>query len=302
MNVFKNRRGFLLLAAATPLALLEGCAKVPSGGVNNAATRYVTVTMRVAGRIRQTSEDGVPYSYFFVVNFVDDINTDSGPAPVNTFPWGNGFAAPATTPANSQGFVGFVVFGGPQSQGQYGVYEVPIVTLDATKGTTGPANVATLGPGLSGFIPRGTPDNSTVPQVGGNLLTFRLNLNQFRNTFYRTETSTTGTTTPRIPNYLQFNFINTDNFPQTPDPNNSSVVKTWDSLGNANSEPAPSKGIPGIVRGIPLSQTGQTYDNSTIVSINPNSVESSGDVWDKQNRNINEPDLDIVEWSVTISS
>ena len=290
MNVSKNRREFLLLAAATPLALLEGCAKVPSGGANNLPTRYVTVTMRVAGRIRQTSEDGVPYSYFFVVNFVDDINADSGPAPINTPPWNNGFAAPATSPAGSQGFVGFVVFGGAASQGQYGVYEVPV-----NNGV--PVNVATLGPGLNGFMPRGAVLDPSIPPVGGNELGFRLDLSQFRSTFYRTDLSGNNT---RIPNYLQFNFINTDNFPQ--DPNDNNARKTWDSLGNANSEPSPSKGVPGVVRGIPLSQTGQTYNNSQIVSINPSSVEGAGDVWDKQNSVINEPDLDIVDWSVTISS
>ncbi len=290
MNILKNRREFLLLAAATPLALLEGCAKVPSGGVDGQETRYVTVRMRVAGRIRQTTDDGLPYSYFFLVNFVDDINNDSGPAPVVQQPWGNGFAAPAQLPAGSQGFVGFVVFGGPASQGQYGVYEVP-----SNNGTF--ANVTTLGPGLNGFLPRGTPDNSTVPQPGGNQLIFRLNLNIFRNSFYRNNTDGTGV---RLPNFLQFNFVNTDNFPQ--DPNDPNARKTWDSLGNANAESIGGKGVPGIVRGVPLNQTGLTYDNSTIVSINPNSVEVGGDVWLRQDRSINEPDLDIVEWSVQVTS
>jgi hypothetical protein len=290
MNIMKNRREFLLLAAATPMALLEGCAKVPSGGVDGQETRYVIVRMRVAGRIRQTTDDGLPYSYFFLVNFVDDINNDSGPAPVVQQPWGNGFAAPAQLPANSQGFVGFVVFGGPQSQGQYGVYEVP-----AANGTF--ANVTTLGPGLNGFLPRGTPDSSTVPQPGGNELIFRLNLNIFRNSFYRPNAEGTGV---RLPNFLQFNFVNTDNFPQ--DPNDPNALKTWDSLGNANLEQVGGKGVPGIVRGVPLNQTGLVYDNSRIVAINPNSVEGQGDVWLRQDRSINEPDLDIVEWSVQVTS
>ena len=289
MNLIKNRREFLLLAAATPLALLEGCAKVPSGTADGQETRFVAVTMRVAGRIRQTSEDGVPFSYFFLVNFVDDINADSGPAPVVQQPWGNGFAAPAQTPTNSQGFVGFVVFGGPASQGQFGVYEVPVNNGVAT-------NPTVLGPGLNGFIPRGVPDNAQVPQVGSAILSFRLNLNQFRSSFYRTNTDGT----LRIPEFLQFNFVNTDNFPQ--DPNDPNALKPWDALGNANAESLGGKGVPGIVRGIPLNQTGQTYDNNSIVSINPNSIEGAGDVWDKQNRTINEPDLDIVEWSVRITS
>lgn len=289
MNLIKNRREFLLLAAATPLALLEGCAKVPAGTADGQGTRFVAVTMRVAGRIRQTSEEGPPFSYFFLVNFVDDINADSGPAPVVQQPWGNGFAAPAQTPAGSQGFVGFVVFGGPASQGQFGVYEVPVNSGVVT-------NPTVLGPGLNGFIPRGVPDNAPVPQVGSALLSFRLNLSQFRSTFYRTNTDGT----LRIPGFLQFNFVNTDNFPQ--DPNDPNALKTWDSLGNANTESLGGKGVPGVVRGIPLNQTGQTYDNSFIVSINPNSIEGAGDVWDKQNRTINEPDLDIIEWSVRVTS
>jgi hypothetical protein len=289
MNVVKNRREFLLLAAATPLALMEGCAKVPAGSGDGQETRYVIVSMKVAGRIRLTSEDGLPFSYFFLVNFVDDINADSGPAPVVQQPWGNGFAAPAQSPAGSQGFTGFVVFGGAASQGQYGVYEVP-----ASNGVF--TNVTTLGPGLNGFIPRGTPDSSSVPQTGGNTLSFRVNLNIFQNSFYRTN----GDGTLRLPNFLQFNFVNTDNFPQ--DPNDPNALKTWDSLGNANAESVGGKGVPGIVRSIPLNQTGVAYNNSSIVSINPNSVEGSGDVWDKQNNPINEPDLDIIEWSVQLSS
>jgi hypothetical protein len=290
MNLIKNRREFLLLAAATPLALLEGCARVPSGTENLRETRFVAVTMRVAGRIRQTSEDGIPLSYFFLVNFVDDINADSGPAPQNTFPWNNGIAAPAQSSAEGQGFVGFVVFGGPANQGRFGVYQVPV-----DNGV--PRNVALLGPGLTGFLPLGVPDNPVIPEVGGNTLSFRLNLGIFDELFYRTDA--TGNRT-RIPGFLQFNFVNTDNFPV--DPNDSNTLKTWDSLGNANTEPNPSKGVPGVVRGIPLNQTGQSYDNSTIVSINPNSVEVSGDVWDRQTRPINEPDLDIVDWSVRITS
>ncbi len=119
--------------------------------------------------------------------------------------------------------------------------------------------------------------------------------NRFRDHFYRTNSAGL-----RIPNFLQFNFINTDSFPQ--DPNDNNARKTWDSLGDANAEPSPGKGIPGIIRGIPLTQTGQTYSNETIVSINSSSVEPEGDVWDKQQQRVNEPDLDIVEWSVKITS
>lgn len=279
-----------MLAAATPLALLEGCARVPTGGEDARETRYAAVTMRVAGRIRQTSEEGPPFSYFFLVNFVDDINADSGPAPINVLPWNNGIAAPAPSPADSQGFVGFVVFGGPANQGRFGVYQVPL-----DNGI--PRNVAQLGPGLTGFLPLGVPDNPSIPEVGGNFLSFRLNLGIFDELFYRMDA--TGNRT-RIPGFLQFNFVNTDNFPV--DPNDNNALKTWDSLGNANTEPNLGKGVPGVVRGIPLNQTGQPYDNSTIVSINPNSVEGAGDVWDRQTRPINEPDLDIIEWSVRVSS
>jgi hypothetical protein len=118
MKRVKNRRDFLWLAAATPITLLQGCAKVPSGTADE-ETRYVEVTIRVVGRIRQTSEEGIPYSYFFLVNFVDDISADSGPAPVVQPPWNNGFVAPGLSLVNSQGFTGFVVFGGSASQGYY---------------------------------------------------------------------------------------------------------------------------------------------------------------------------------------
>ncbi|MBC8102882.1 MAG: hypothetical protein H7Z41_09875, partial [Cytophagales bacterium] len=91
MHLLKNRREFLLLAAATPFALLEGCAKVPSSDLgSNALIRYATVRMRVAGRIRQTAAEGPACSYYFLLNFVDDINLDAGPAPVTGLPWGNG--------------------------------------------------------------------------------------------------------------------------------------------------------------------------------------------------------------------
>ncbi|MBC8102159.1 MAG: hypothetical protein H7Z41_06180, partial [Cytophagales bacterium] len=236
-----------------------------------------------------TAAEGPACSYYFLLNFVDDINLDAGPAPVTGLPWGNGFAAPGPNPDQSQGFVGMVAFNDPFAQTAYQVYRVP----DQDGALVNPAE---LGPGSNRFIPLGAPDNSITPQPGDSLLSFRVRLNDFPN-FLRQDAPGGP---QRIPGFLQFNFVNTDSFPQ--DPNNPNALKDWDSLGNANGEPLGGKGIPGIVRNVPLNVTGQTYDNNSILSVSPNSIEAAGDVYDKQNNPVNIPDLDIVEWSVQISS
>ena len=256
----RKRIRFAALAAVTALA--TGCAKVPTG-TGDEGGRLVEVTMTLRGDVRIDGNN--PYYYIFLMNRTDNPG-DAGPVPVVGVPWNNGFAAASNE--DSQGFVGFVVFSALGGLTGYQVYAAP---TDATGNLVKPQNVNAGIPG--GWIPRGAPDNSTVPQAGEKTLRFLLDLSKLPNPDAR---------------YLQINFLATNNLPVGADPN---APKTWDALGNGAET--------GNINNWVTIDVTQNSIRSDADSIDP---EPTGDVREKLAGLVNDPSLDIDDWSISVRS
>lgn len=126
------------------------------------------------------------------------------------------------------------------------------------------------------FTLLGAPDQFTVPQAGEATLSFQLDLNRLK--------TDAAAATPR---YLQINFLATNNIPRGDDPNSP---KSWDALGNGSVSGEINSWIT-----IDTTQDG-VYSNAD------RTIEPPGDVREKLLGTVNDPDLDIVDWTVRIQS
>jgi len=205
------------------------------------------------------------YYYFALINRTDTYS-DAGPVPVVGLPWGNGFAAASQN--NAQGFVATVVYSGILGgQTGYGVYEVP--TDPNTKAPL--AKPYEIGAGLSGFTALGLPDQSTAPQTGERILHFRIDLARLPNPNAR---------------YLQLNLLATNNLPASSD---ASAPKNWDALGDGTNSGDLNNYIT-----LDVTQN-QRVDNSS-------GSEPANDVRDHLGPIVDDPSLDITDYSVQILS
>jgi hypothetical protein len=267
------RRIFTTLSLLLLSGLLAGsCARTPAVTAAGNKT-FLIVNMTVRGQI-QPSDATVPYYYFCLINLTDNQN-DAGPVPILNPPWGNGFAADKQPPGG-QGFVGFVRYDRFQGQGGYGLYGVP-------KDATGTFIRAATVP-QAGFVPLGQPDSYRTPQQGESLLTFQVDLNRLKkNPLDATEA---------LPQYVQINLLTTDKLPQGAD----DVPKAWDAFGNSRT---------GTLSTYVTLQTtvNRILRNSDLQPDDPLSPgePTDIDVKDRQfGQIINEPNLDIVDWSIEI--
>ncbi|MBC8138880.1 MAG: hypothetical protein H8F28_23625 [Fibrella sp.] len=208
-----------------------------------------------------------PNYYYFALIHRTDENSDAGPVPVVAPPWNNGFAA--ASQANQQGFVGTVVYSNFGGLSGYEVYRVP---TDANNAPT--ARPYEIGAGLGGFVSVGQPDQSTPPQTGERILRFRLDLARLPNPNAR---------------YLKLNLLATNNLPAGVDPN---APKLWDALGDGQG--GGDVGSLNTFITIDVTQD-QRRDNSA-------GTEPQNDVRDHLGPLINEPSLDITDWSVQVLS
>lgn len=206
------------------------------------------------------------YYYFVLIHRTDD-NTEAGPVPVVAPPWNNGFAA--ASQANQQGFVGTVVYSNFGGLSGYEVYRVP---TDANNVPT--ARPYEIGTGLTGFVSIGQPDQYTTPQTGERILRFRLDLARLPNPNAR---------------YLKLNLLATNNLPAGVDAN---LPKIWDALGDGSG--GSDVGSLNTFITIDVTQD-QRRDNSA-------GTEPQGDVRDHLGPLIEEPSLDITDWSVQVLS
>ena len=276
------RRPFASLPWVLVLALLPvGCARTPEGQEGNVQGRQITVSMTVAGRIRQNVGGQVPYHYFVLINFTDDPG-DAGPVPVVDIPWGNGFAAPAPLPADRQGFVGFVRVDALQPQG-YGVYRV--ARTDPNN-----ENSPLFNPVTGRFEPLGLPEQYTQLAAESDTIQFRLDLSRLPG--YRRPGPDGQLDPPNDPapddttaRYVQVNFLATNNLPQGADTN---APKSWDALGGAET------GTINTWLTIPLDQDSALNNNTQAVPEQP------GDAREKLSALVDDPDLDITDWTIRI--
>lgn len=255
---------FLLLLGAG-LASGLSCARYPQqpSSVTPGTRKRLIISMTVRGEI-QPSDAQVPYYYFFLINRTDDAAA-AGPVPVVIGPqWGNGFAAPAPQPADGQGFVGFVRYDRFQGQSGYGVYTLQNPTTGVLQ--------KPIDPQLQ-FFPLGPPDVAQTLQRGEKQLYFELNLDRLPNPEAR---------------FLQINFVATNNIPQGVDEN---APKSWDALGNG----ADTDTINAWVR-IDTTQN-ITIRNSERL---PDLQEPPDDVREKLFSLVDEPNLDIVDWTIEV--
>lgn len=176
--------------AGLALSLLPaGCAKSPPGQTSGTGPQLI-LSMTVAGRIRPD------YSYFVLFNSANDTSGTTGPIPVVSTPWGNGFA---TGRASGNGLTHFVRYDPSQPQGGFGVYAV-VPGSDART-----------------FQYLGAPVQATATN---STLQFRIPLSQLA--------------TQAIPagslRAIQVNFLATNIIPQDP---NYAGTKFFDALGDA---------------------------------------------------------------------
>lgn len=122
------------------------------------------------------------------------------------------------------------------------------------------------------FTPLGRPDAYTTPQEGESTLTFRLDLGRLPNPDAR---------------YVQINLLATNNLPQGAE----DAPKTWDALGDGR-----DTGTINTWLTIDTTQDGIRSD------ANSADLEPEGDVREKLGGTVDEPDLDLVDWSVEIRS
>ncbi len=208
-----------------------------------------------------------PNYYYFALIHRTDVYSDPGPVPVVAPPWNNGFAAASQTDA--QGFVAAVVYSNFGGLSGYEVYRVP---TDANNAPT--AKPYQIGTGLSGFVSLGQPDQYTTPQTGERVLRFRLDLSRLPNPNAR---------------YLKLNLLATNNLPAGVDPN---APKLWDALGNGSG--GGDVGSLNTFLTLDVTQD-QRQDNS-------NGLEPANDVRDHLGPLVDEPSLDITDWSVQVLS
>lgn len=167
------------LVVAVSLAFMcAGCAKFPVGP--STQNVHLIFKMTVAGHIKDGSQAGEsPYIYMVAVNpSVQLFPTATGPLPVVTPPWGNGFVA-----GNATHFIQYAL-------GQLGAYTVYVFTT----------------PDLQQFGPTGVPISSTSPG-GGRTIEFEIDLSQI---------TPTGVVTADIQS-VQVNFLTMNRRPQGSD-------------------------------------------------------------------------------------
>lgn len=172
------------LAGALLALMLPGCAKVPQGAVGLGLRRLI-VEASVRGSVNPD------YHYFFAINASADAST--GPVPVVSPPWGNGWAAGAMT---------HYVYCHPSQPGNYGVYRVddPSTLLTST------------------YIDRPIEYNNPY---GGNLLRFVLDLDRLH-----------PEGTP-LPPEISVNLIATDVVPRDPNYRGRKLVDGLGPAGNS---------------------------------------------------------------------
>ncbi len=268
MNARKLFRFGATLAVTAALGL--GCAKVPSDvGVGAGRIIEVTMTLRGAVRTDQTQPGGTPTPNYYIVliNRVDEIGA-AGPVPVIGVPWGNGFAA--SSRPDEQGFVGFVVFSTFGGLTGYETYQAPSDSSQPD-GLRNPPDVPAGIPG--GWTYVGPPDSSTLPQPGERTLRFRLNLNRLPNPDAR---------------YLQINFLATNTLPVGADEN---FPKIWDALGDGSLGDEINRWVT-----VDVTQDAQ-YNNALL-----NTLEPTGDVRLRDRELVDDPSLDIEDWTISVRS
>ncbi|MGQ9699044.1 MAG: hypothetical protein ACUVRO_13760, partial [Armatimonadota bacterium] len=109
-------QALMALAVLALTLAATGCAKMPQGAVGVGLRRLI-VEATVRGSINPD------YNYFFAINASGDATT--GPVPVVSPPWGNGWSAGTMT---------HYVYCHPSQPGNYGVYRVddPLTLLTST--------------------------------------------------------------------------------------------------------------------------------------------------------------------------
>ena len=271
MKILLPRRDFFCFSLASlGSALMTGCARYPSGIATSGPRLLMVVSFTVRGRIQQPGDSTTPFYYYCVINRTNNLN-DSGPVPIISTPWGNGFAAPDPkqgVPAGqsfAQGFVGFVRY---SAQNGYRVFSAAVNGPDGKPVLQNPVN--------NNFTDLGPPNQAQTPQAGESALSFQLDLS-------------------RLPNndtqYIQVNFITTNYLPIGV--TDAGIHKLWDALGD------PGQGDPNHYVTFPA--------RAISLSNSQNPIEPDrnqpGDVRDTfDGRQVNEPDLDIVDWAIQIQS
>jgi hypothetical protein len=119
------------------------------------------------------------------------------------------------------------------------------------------------------FLPLGRPDAYTTPQRGEATLSFRLDLSRLPDPNAR---------------YIQLNLLATNNLPQGAD----DAPKAWDALGDGRDTGTINTWIT-----IPTDQNSVRTNRDT-------NLEPAGDVREKLGPTVDEPNLDIVDWTVEI--
>lgn len=131
-----------LLLGIVLAVLASGCARTPTGATG-AGTRLV-FTMKVEGHIHGSIAGESPFVYIVAMHFSKDSNpTTTGPIPVVSPPWGNGFVAgncnyflrwdPASSPS---GYLLYRFDPNDLTLTNYSVVGTPIVTQVVPSGGT----------------------------------------------------------------------------------------------------------------------------------------------------------------------
>lgn len=187
----------LSTAALLGYALLNGCARGPSGGIttSNSHNRLI-VTM--------TTRQPINDSYFYDFAFDDDNISATGPAAITTF-------TNLTNGVVGNSFTVLVQYRG----GQYIVYR---------RTSTGP-NTETLDRASTAFVVPPTPAG------GGTTLSFTLNLDAKTDSgayLFKHQLNASGTQTLAA-NYLDTNFVTTSTILRDP---NDATRKAFDAFGS----------------------------------------------------------------------
>lgn len=240
--------------------LSGGCARVPADS-NTTRSKILAITMTLRGAVNIAKPLNGGNFYFFLIHRADNIN-DPGPIAVIAPPWGNGFAAPAQE--NAQGFVGFVEYS-RRTQSSLGGYKLYRCQSDSS------GNL--INPTFNQFADLGAPDRVSAPNPGDTRLSFEVNL-------------------ARLPKsdspYLLLNIVTTDILPAGA----QDTPKRWDALGSGRDSSSRNY----LLR-IDARQN-QTLRNADIIGTDQ---EPDSDVLDRLNLPpVDDPSLDIVDWTVTI--
>jgi hypothetical protein len=217
--------------------------------------KVLTFTMTVAGVINPND------LYYVVINNANDANGSAGPVPVIGSPWGNGFVAGSATT--------YVEYHIPATADGYVIYNF-------TSAAANPLLTANQ---------VGVPTQDTPVTSSSNSLEFQIPLSDLATASVPTATT----------NYIQINFINTNQSPVNTF-NTLSIPKLFDALGNTQNPNDLNHYIT-----IPTAQDG-TYSNTSGSSIEP-----QGDVAATTGSGLtgtsdpDAPNLDIINWSVQVS-